>query len=154
MSSPRSEGVHALIIPLQESVLLVPSAMIAEVVPLPQRLVPIPLSEPWLLGVFGWRLRPVPVVSFNRLLGAEEPPASRRSRLVVFYSLPGRAAGDFFAVLSALEPQPRLLEDGQEFSETRTGPEGIALMTRLGTLKALIPDLDALTKRFYPPAVA
>lgn len=149
------EPVHALLIALQDASLVIPSAMIAEVISVPERLTPVPLAERWLMGVFSWRSRPVPVISFNQLLGgASEPPPGRRSRVVVLYPLPGRQAHDFFAVPSMVEPQPRLFEDGQELEQAAAVRNGILFEIQLGGLKAFIPDVDALTRMLYPAAVA
>ncbi len=152
--SARVEPVHALLIALPEASLVIPSAMIAEVISVPERLTPIPLAERWLLGVFGWRSRPVPVISFNQLFGVSEPPPGRRSRVVVLYPLPGCQAHDFFAVPSMVEPQPRLFEDGQEFERAEMVRNGVLFETQLGALKAFIPDVDALRRMLYPASVA
>ncbi|MHB1950060.1 MAG: chemotaxis protein CheW [Acidiferrobacteraceae bacterium] len=144
------EQVHVLLIALRDASLVIPSAMVAEVIPVPERLAPVPLAEPWVLGVFAWRSRPVPVISINHLLGMTEPETGRRSRVVVFYPLAGSQTHDFFAVPSAVEPQPRLLEDGRDFAQMEMTRNGVLLETRLGTAKAFIPDVEALRQRLYP----
>lgn len=154
MSAIQEEAVHALIIPLRSWSVIVASALVAEVVTVKQ-LSPVPATEPWVMGVLGWRSRPVPVVSFSQLLGEEEPRLGRRSRVVVFYPLPGRAARDFFAVHAAFEPQSKVFEDSSDFGdsiEVPRGAAGFATAVRFGSAKAVIPDIAGLRRRLYPVA--
>ena len=148
--SAGNEVVHALLVPLGRWSLVIPSALIAEVVTVPQ-LTPVPLAEPWLLGVTAWRSRPLPLVSFDGLLGDPEPEVGRRNRVVVFYPLPGRTARDFFAVKAVLEPQPTAFEDAQVFGERLAVPAALGAGFRLGSLQVLIPDLAALSRLLYSP---
>jgi len=154
MSAVPEEAVHALIIPLKTWSVIVPSALVAEVIAVKQ-LNPIPAAEPWVVGVVGWRSRPVPVVSFSHLLGEEEPRLGRRSRVVIFYPLPGRGARDFFAIHAAFEPQSKVFEDSREFGDPIEVPGGASVFAtaiRFGSAKAVIPDLEELKRRFYPVA--
>ncbi|HET9122106.1 MAG TPA: chemotaxis protein CheW [Acidiferrobacteraceae bacterium] len=151
--SAANEVVHALLIPLGRWSLVIPSALIAEVVTVPE-LAPVPLGASWLLGVSAWRSRPLPLISFDGLLGDPEPEISRRSRMVVFYPLPGRAARDFFAVKAALEPQPTAFEDAQVFGERLPVPSALGAGFRLGSLQVVIPDLTALARQLYAAPAA
>ena len=70
MSAITRDPVHALEVPTDNLPLLLPSACMAEVVALP-RLARVPHAPSWLLGVLGWRLRPVPVISYDILVGEQ-----------------------------------------------------------------------------------
>ena len=93
-----SDRVHALLLPVCDRYLLVPSALVAEV-GVVERLTPLPLSPSWVLGVMSWRSRPIAVCDLGRFWG---PPATigPKSRVAVFYPLPGRAPTEFFAILT------------------------------------------------------
>lgn len=146
------DRIHTLLVPLGSASLLVPSALVAEVINVGP-LQTLPLSEPWLLGLMNWRSRPVPVVSFDILLGHPIPPVGPRAKIVIFYPLEGRNAYEFFGVITAAEPQPRTFHDGQALSQTveNTSPY-LALTLQLDKAVAGIPNLEALRGLFYPQA--
>ncbi len=142
--------IHTLLVPLARSALLVPSALVAEVVNVAP-LQPIPLSETWSLGLMSWRSRPVPVVSYDALLGDAPPAVTPRSKIIVFYPLEGRAPSEFFGIVSTAEPQPRTFQDGQALSNTvENNSPYLAMSVQLDKGVASIPDLNALKKLFYP----
>lgn len=144
------EPVHALIAPLAQVSLLVPSALVAEVVNV-GRLNAVPFSPPWVLGVLNWRSRPTPVVSFEALSGSAVTQPGPRSKIVVFYPLHGRRAWEFFGILTSGEPQPRTFHDAQALSATvdNSNPY-LATAMRLEQGVVGIPDLATLKKVFYP----
>jgi len=144
------DSVHALVVPLAQIALLVPSALIAEVVNI-GRLNPIALSPEWHLGVLNWRSRPVPVISFEALSGLGVQGPGPRSKIIVFYPLPGRKPFEFFAMLTTGEPQPRSFHEPEALSARvdSTNPF-LATSVRLDHGVVGIPDLVALNKAFYP----
>lgn len=145
------DRIHSLEIPLAETSLLVPSAAIAEVVTA-SALAPVPASPHWLLGVLGWRLQAVPVVSFDALLGGAVTAPTATSKIVVFYPLPGRKPFEFFGVLTQSEPRPQSIDAASAIAaEPGELPETPYLAAGLkgdGHLLA-IPDFDALKALFY-----
>lgn len=145
-----ADRVHALLVPLVRNTLLVPSALVAEVV----NAVPlqtIPLTEPWLLGMMNWRSRPVPVISYDLLLGDAPMATTARSKIVVFYPLDSRGPNEFFGVLTTAEPQPRTFHDGQALTQTvENKTPYFALAIQLEKIVVGIPDLNALKALFYP----
>ena len=145
--------VHALLVPLQQIALLVPTALIAEVVNL-EDLVPVPRGPNWMLGALNWRARAVPVVSFDALLGHVPQPPGRRAKLVVFYPLEGRQSWEYFAVMAASEPQPRAFSD-QDATQLKgavavNSSPYVAMALNLAGELAMIPDFHALHRAFYP----
>ncbi len=157
MKAAAREQVQTLLLPLQQAALLVPTALVAEVVNYDE-LQPVPRSADWMLGLFNWRARPVPVVSFEALLGGAPAAPGRRSKVVVFYPLTGRKSWEFFGVLSAAEPQPRDFTDVEAAALKTAAVESansyIAMSLRLGSLTAGIPNFEALGRLFYPAAVS
>ena len=53
-------------------------------------------AHSWMLGNVTWNGRPLPVVSFEGLLGKEIPAATGRTRIVVFYASTGQLKTGFF----------------------------------------------------------
>ena len=149
----QAQAVQALVLPLQQLALLVPTALIAEVANLDE-LSPVPRSPRWMLGLLNWRARPVPVVSFDALLGHQPQPSGRRAKLVIFYPLAGRQAWEYFAVIAAADPQPRAFSD--QDTATLKGAIAmnaspyIAMTLNLGGQIVAIPDFEALRELFYP----
>lgn len=144
------DRIHTLLVPLGTTNLLVPSALIAEVVNVAP-LQPMPLSEPWLLGLMNWRSRPVPVVSFDMLLGGDIPQPGPRAKIVIFYPLEGRQPWDFFGVITTAEPQPRTFHDSAALSQTLDNSSPyFAVTLQLDKTVAGIPNLQALRSLFYP----
>ncbi len=159
MNTPNLQPVHALEVPTRVLPLLVPSACIAEVVT-QSVLVPIPLSPAWVVGVMGWRSKPVPVISLEGLMGhgataagAAHTGARRRNtnKVVVFYPLPGRKPWEFFGIVAAAEPQSRVI-DSSALANTADVPNNpfIASALQLSHAVVGIPDMDALAAALYP----
>lgn len=153
MADPKAQTrMHLLEIPLSRFQLLVPSATVAEVVTM-SPLLRIPRVPPWVLGVLGWRGRAVPVISFEALLLSAAPEPAARTKMVVFYPLPGRSDTEFFAMLSVREPQPRVIVDADDVVANPAGAVEspyVASTVKLGDSTLLIPDFDALKAAFYP----
>ena len=153
MKPPLQDRIHTLIVPLASSYLLAPSALIAEVINLAP-FIRVPQSEKWMLGLLNWRARPVPVVSFDLFLTTILAPAGPKSKIVIFYPLPGRKPWDFFGVLTSGEPQPRTFSDAQALSNTIENDNPYAaVMVKLETFVACIPNLEALKAAFYPDTI-
>lgn len=143
------DRVHTLILPLAGLSLLVPSSLVAEVVN-PVTLTPVPQTDPWLVGAMSWRSRPVPVISFEHILG-DAQTAPPRAKIVIFYPLHGRPPWEFFAAFTAAEPQPRLINDPQSLAQAPSAPSPfIAMALAFEGRPVGIPDLNALFALFYP----
>ena len=149
MSTVMRDPVHALEVSTDNLPLLVPSACLAEVVALPQ-LIHVPHAPPWLLGVFGWRLRPVPVVSYDILAGGEGHAPGPRARVVVLYPLPGRQPWEFVGILSISEPQSRIIDGGVAPAAMEDSFHFIAAALKFEERTVGIPDFAALAKVLYP----
>ncbi len=147
-----TDRIHALEIPTRTLPLLLPSATIAEVVSTPD-LARVPLGEPWLLGVIGWRTLAVPVVSIEALLGDAAAPPAVGSKVVILYPLSGRAEHEFVGILTASEPRPRSIDGAEvvalEPGELPNSPYLASGLKHRGTVLA-IPDLETLKGAFYP----
>ena len=121
----------------------------AEVVALP-RLARVPHAPAWLLGVLGWRLRPVPVVSYDMLIGGQAHTPGPRARVVVLYPLPGRKAWEFVGILSDSEPQSRIIDSGVAPAAIEDSFRYIAAALKFDERTVGIPDFAALAKVLYP----
>jgi chemotaxis signal transduction protein len=144
------QPVHTLEIPMQTLSLLVPSACIAEVTSVVP-LTPLPRSPVWVLGVVGWRSRPVTIISMDALVNGGVRPVVQGAKMVVLYPLPGRPSFYFFGFLASAEPQSHTI-DSTVAAENADTPDNafIAASIRLARGVAGIPDFDALARALYP----
>lgn len=147
------ERIHTLEIPIGQLSLLVPSASVAEVITTASTLAPLPGAPAWVVGVLGWRLHAVPVLSFEALTGGNVARPSSASKIVVFYPLSGRNEWEFFGVLTQAEPRPQPIDVGVAIaaapSELPETPYIAAGLKAEGRLMA-IPDFEALKSALYP----
>lgn len=143
--------LHSLEVPLQGVTLIVPSAAVAEVIN-PINMTPVPFSEPWLMGVIGWRTLAVPVISLEVLLGAAAPVNIATGKIVILYPMSGRQGGEFYALLAVAEPRPQVLDGSQASAGPSEVPESkfIAAGLKIDGRLMFVPDLAALKQTFYP----
>jgi chemosensory pili system protein ChpC len=142
----RIAEVYSLLIPLADSRLLVPRACVAEVIGY-QLPAPMERAPSWYLGVVNWNARTVPLVSFEGACGLMIPPASGRSRIVVFHALAGRAESGFISIVSQGFPQlVRVSNDVVRPDNSRSFPDRIPVLCQVRMLNEspLIPDLERL----------
>ncbi|MHB8742232.1 MAG: chemotaxis protein CheW [Sulfuricaulis sp.] len=151
MKSRTGPRLHALEVPLEGATLLVPSAAVAEVIS-PLALTPIPFSQPWLMGVIGWRTLAVSVISFEVLLGRSASAQAVAGKIVILYPPSGRKDWEFYGLLAVAEPRPRVLDGSQPVAEQSELPDSpyIAAGLKVDDKLMWIPDMDALKKTFYP----
>src|ERR1700688_2830784 len=85
----RVQEVYSLLIPLVDGRLIIPRACVAEVIGFhtPSEMTGAP---PWYIGTVAWNGRQVPLVSFEGACGQMIPPASGRTRIVVFHCIGSR----------------------------------------------------------------
>lgn len=142
----RVAEIYSLLIPLVDGRLLIPRACVAEVVGFqaPSQMVGAP---PWYLGTFGWNGRQLPLVSLEGACGRGIPPASGRSRVVVFHCLGTRLEGGYFGVVSQGFPQlVRVSSDVVRPDGAHTFPEQspIICQVRMVNETPWVPDLERL----------
>jgi chemosensory pili system protein ChpC len=144
--SERFEVVPSILIPVQGDPLLLPCAVVAEVV----RYLPPERAEAapdWWLGYARWRDRPIPIVSFEAACGHRRTHDGTPTGLVVLNVLRGEAGVDFYALVTA--GTPHLLQITDKTISEREGAPTESLVSRGVLIKgepARIPDLPALER--------
>jgi len=144
--SAEAEELYSLLVPLSEDRLIVPRACVAEVVRFSK-----PDKEEgahdWMIGTVNWNGRELPVLSFEGALGKAVPPATGRTRIVVFYASTGRLKTGFFGLLTQGFPQlVRVNRDVLKFDSKDGWPDGAPVLCRVKMINEypLIPDLEKL----------
>ncbi len=142
------EELYSLLLPLREERLIIPRSCVAEVV----RYTPTADAnlDNWLRDTIAWRERQVPVVSYEALLGLEQPKAGGRTRVVVFNPILGAANCPPYGVLA--EGFPQMVRVNSEVVQTDQNyrqADDVPVICRINMLseQALIPDLEMLESR-------
>ncbi len=147
-SSPAAQEVRGMLLPLQSARLLLPNAVVLEVVSY-KALQPIEDAPEWLLGYQSWRERLVPVVAFEVLLERSTLKLAKRPRLAICKTLGGNRECPFIAIL--LSSMPMLVQLSEDVLVPLKKREELgALVQRqvtVGGHRAWIPDLNALEWR-------
>ena len=123
----RVQEVYSLLIPIVDGRLIIPRACVAEVIGFhtPSEMTGAP---PWYIGVVTWNGRQVPLISFEGACGQNIPPASGRTRIVVFHCIGARLEGGYFGIVS------RAVEERAP----------IVCYVRMVNESPLVPDLERL----------
>ncbi len=141
------EELYSLLVPLAEDRLIVPRACVAEVVryTAPEQR---PEEAPeWMLGNFNWNGRLLPLVAFEGTLGHPVPPATGRTRIVVFHATAGKLRSAYFGLLTQGFPQlVRVNREVLRASDSRDWPETAPVFCKVKMINEypLIPDLGKL----------
>ncbi|GMU69815.1 MAG: hypothetical protein AMXMBFR37_21470 [Steroidobacteraceae bacterium] len=142
----RVSEIYSLLIPLVDGRLIVPRACVAEVVGF-QPPAEMTGAPPWYLGTVPWNGRTIPLVCFEGTCGQGVPPATGRSRIVVFHCLGSRVEGGYFGLVSQGFPQlVRVSSDVVRPDNTRSFPERhpVICQVRMINEVPLVPDIEML----------
>jgi chemotaxis signal transduction protein len=152
MNDQRSLSVSTLLIRQGGLQVVLPGALVAQVMSRFGVIVPVPDVEDWMLGLVAWRSLAVPVISLETLLAGKAPQRIERGRLVVCYPLPGRKASEFFACAAPDGVQTHSVDGAAAMAAT---PAGLRADLIAGALPlpdgaiGVIPDLNRLSEEFY-----
>ncbi|MGH8260137.1 MAG: chemotaxis protein CheW [Steroidobacteraceae bacterium] len=142
----RVAEIYSLLIPLVEGRLIIPRACVAEVVGFqaPSEMTGAP---PWYIGTMSWSGRHVPLVSFEGACGQNIPPASGRSRVVIFHAIGSKLATGYFGLVSQGFPQlVRVSSDVVRPDNSRVFSERspVVCQIRMVNETPWVPDLERL----------
>lgn len=139
------EEVQCVLIPLQDSRLLLPNECVAEILPW-RRIKPLQAVPSWCLGILGWRGETIPVMRFE-VLNEHEGARTSEGRCIVVMNRAKLAVGPSFYAFAA-EGLPRLMQVNAEDlsgSEPLVGPADVAAI-KLGTELVQIPNLELVER--------
>ena len=142
----RVSEIYTLLVPLVDGRLIVPRACVAEVIGF-QPPAEMAGAPPWYLGTVPWNGRSIPLVCFEGTCGQGIPPATGRSRIVVFHCLGSRVEGGYFGLVSQGFPQlVRVSSDVVRPDNTRSFPERhpVICQVRMINEVPLVPDIEML----------
>jgi chemosensory pili system protein ChpC len=137
----KTELLRTLLIPLENSQVLLPSATVTEVLPYRQ---PTAGEGPeWVLGHINWGGKRIPVLSLETLFDGATPSHGSRTRLAVLNAVGDSDGLDHYAVVSQSVPRLVTLQAHMiEADEVALLPDGVLSKARLARRPVYIPDLD------------
>lgn len=146
MADKNNQPVRCLIVPSDPGLLVIPSAAVAEIVPLS---VDKDSAVGSLLGHTAWRGLQVPVYSMEGLAGMDVPEFGKRSKIFIFFPWKGMEKNSFFAIATMHDPRPRLLtdEDLKASDEEQSKNPFIRASFQFDGENALIPDFQAIAQQ-------
>jgi len=140
----RVTEIYSLLVPLVDGRLIIPRSCVAEVVGFqtPSEMTGAP---PWYIGTVPWNGKAIPLVSFEGACGQMIPPASGRTRIVIFHALGTRVEGGNFGIVSQGFPQlvranPDVVKADPNHSFSERSP--IICRVRMLNESPVIPDLE------------
>ena len=130
----RVTEIYSLLVPITDGRLIIPRACVAEVVgfQVPSEMTGAP---PWYVG------------TFEGACGQMSPPASGRTRIVIFHALGTRVEGGNFGIVSQGFPQlVRVSSDVVRPDNSRVFPDRapIICQVRMVNETPMVPDLERL----------
>ena len=152
MAVAQAESVRCLLIPLADQELLLPVAMVAEVLgyhepdPRPDHLA----DQQWLLGFVTWRERKVPLISMEAVMTGERGEPGVRAQIVVVKGIDKRSQLPYLGVLA--QQLPRLttaFEASVESLDEAEPRPGIHCEVLANGQPALLPDLEEIESQLH-----
>lgn len=140
----QSEELACVVLPQEETGLLVPNDCVAEILPW-RRVKPVVGQPRWCLGTVGWRGQAVLVLDFQVISAQSAHPRVNRRALVVMNRIDQREHLPFYAIASSGLPRlMHLAEDELRDAESDPDSESLLLRLSVGTEQLIIPNLRHL----------
>ncbi len=147
MSNQPSE-ILSVLIPMKARPWLIPSALVAEVLPLRQPERP-GQGVDWLLGWLTWRGVPTPLISFERFNESGQVAIGQDAKILVLNTV--NEDSRFYAVIIQGDPKRKVVaeHDIQEQPDSTLG-RGERALVQFEDELVIIPNLDAMEKELQP----
>ncbi|MCU7797571.1 MAG: chemotaxis protein CheW [Candidatus Thiodiazotropha sp. (ex Myrtea spinifera)] len=149
MNSAVVSEVRSVLIPLADRQLLLPNAVVAEVMGY-QPPEPVEEGSEWYLGNMAWRGVLIPVISFEAMLGGEGVAPGHRGRIAIMNALNGNPRLSHFGmVVQAIPSLVRVSIDNVMPKPEASAEEDplIRQAVELDLSPAYIPSLDEIERR-------
>lgn len=144
MKLSREAEVRSVLLPLADKTLLLPNAVVAEVID-NQTTEDKPDKQDWYLGDLSWRGVTIPLISMEMLLGGESASPSPDGKCVVLNTLTRRKELTHIAFHTQQVPSLVRVSAGNiSVTEQEDSSDNILRHVEIQNQTALIPDLDAL----------
>ncbi|MCC5856576.1 MAG: chemotaxis protein CheW [Ectothiorhodospiraceae bacterium] len=144
-------AIRSLLVPMQDGYLLMPGALVAEVVSYaaPEA---VPGQYPqWFLGKFNWRGQRLPCVSFEGMNGGPPVTPATRARIIVMKGVNNRPGLPYFALVSQGIPRLLSVEDDvvEALDESMDDAPAVRMPVLVHGEPAFIPDVEYMEDQVY-----
>lgn len=143
-AAPGPRDLSALLVPLAGELLVVPSAVVVEIIR--RRELERPAQAPeWLLGMLHWHESTIPVLCFEALNGGSLSDTGHGGRIVILGVLGEHAVLRHYAILAQGVPHLLLMTAADlQPDPARSAGTVERMKVRVHGQDAAIPDLDAV----------
>ncbi len=140
-------ATRCLLISITGGQLLLPSAVVAEVIR--YREAETPMNEPdWLLGLLSWRNRKLPLLSLEKFFGSKRQTVPEDPRIIVLYGLHHTDSLPFYAFITQNMPQSLLIKPNSLHNPKTSQRAGLLASVGLSEQQTgWLPDLEYLEKQ-------
>jgi chemosensory pili system protein ChpC len=138
--------LRGLLIPTQASQILLPSAVVLEVLPY-VRSTPYPEAEDWFLGTVSWQGEEIAVISFDTFTSGIAPDPGSRARVAALKPVGQHADLEHYGLL--IESVPRLVTLQRKMlvvDKSKPPTRGILSRVKLAGQLACVPDLPIIER--------
>ncbi len=143
-----ANAIRSLILPLQTGVLVVPASTVEEVLFAEPLDLPPPAAPEWLMGEVQLRQQPIPLISFETLIGGEPVVTPATVHAVVLKNLEADAEPSLYAIHLARAPRVEELDTStlQLADDGRSESVFIACRIVVDGEEGGLPALDAIVQ--------
>jgi len=142
-----SQSVRSLLIPLSSGWLLLPGAMVAEVIPFrapdqPHR------EDGWLKGLLQWRDQTLPLISFEQIAHLEQPRCTDNPRIIICYGVRNPKKIPFYGIVTPSIPLSVNVNENTLKSPVPIAEQHHGLLASVIVVNktAWLPDIDYIEK--------
>jgi len=149
--SQSQANVRSLLLPVEEATLLLPSTVVAEIIPYSEPVAPDAGAPEWLLGTLLWRELRIPLVSVDAMLIGEPAPVGRRARIAVLKALGNRPGLPYFGIVTANIPHLVHIAEGaiETLDDGAAANPVVAAEVLANGEPALIPNMDLIENQLH-----
>lgn len=142
------DTVHCLLLPLNQDIMLLPNAAVAEVIPYSEAIA-VEDAPDWLIGYINWRDRRIPLVMFETASDGQAGRVHKGCRIAVLNTLNGNNELPYIAVLMQGLPSLQVVRSNMiQYADRPTMQrQSIKAYVNLNGVAALMPDIDDLESR-------
>lgn len=139
-------AIRTLIFPLKAGNILLPGAVVAEIIQFREPDFPLADSHEWILGALDWRSHKVPILDYDQLNGLPPipPPEPPNPRLVILYGLKLAEAVPFYSFVCQNMPATVMISADQLDQFSADKQPGLLGSAKLGEDTVWLPDMDYL----------
>ncbi|MGV6826158.1 MAG: chemotaxis protein CheW [bacterium] len=146
----KKQDTRCLMVPMSGDSLLVPNALVIEILNYRAPESAAKGKKDWYLGMINWRNLDIPLISFERMIGADYQDAGQRRRIMVCHSFSEKGDNHFLGLVA--QGLPRLISLDEDAMSVLNSSESskhneIYSHVKVGDYRAYIPAMDIVGQK-------